>query len=413
MKRLDHKSEVTYAARQCVTSLYIHVPFCHGTCAYCDFFSVPDATKELVDSWYEGVFLELARISEESQRHRVEIRPLETVYFGGGTPSYLKPEIMADIIGRARALFHFSSHCDITLEANPESIVNECSSKYESIQTEIPRLWREAGINRVSFGLQSATDSLLKLAGRRHTVDQATQAVELADDAGIRDISIDLMTGLPTQSLDDIDKALELVRRLPINHVSSYALSLSKGTPFYDRWREAPDDFPDDDLERLMNTRLIEGLHSKGLRHYEISNFACSGAESKHNLVYWHADPYLAVGPAAASYMGGVRRCNPASFDQWLSNVRDHRNGPFGEATVEEIVDEQSARIETMILGLRLMEGVSHERFYQRHQVDYNDIFAKQLARLERERLIERLEDRICLSSKGLDFADVVAREFL
>ncbi len=413
MTQDDSRGEVTYAARRPVTSLYFHVPFCHGTCGYCDFFSVPCPDVELVSAWHEGVLSELGRIEGEASSHHVPLGPLETIYWGGGTPSYLDPDIISSILGRARSLFGFAPACDITLEANPESIVPASPAGSGNASGEAVLRWREAGVNRVSFGVQSATDALLRIAGRRHSAAQAVQAVCLAHEGGIRDISVDLMTGLPTQTMEDIEKALELVKQLPINHVSTYALSIAKGTPFYTRWRANPEQFPGDEAERQMNSRLTDGLRDLSFDHYEISNFARGGAVSEHNLVYWHADPYIAAGPAAASYTAGVRRCNPASIGSWLANVRDPAQGPFGEAIIEETVDEPSARVETMILGLRLMEGVSRERFCRRHGVDYDAIFGGELARLEGAGLIERHPDRVRLSGKGLDFADVAAREFL
>ncbi len=413
MTHLNEKDEVTYAARRSVTSLYIHVPFCHDKCGYCDFFSIAGADDDLVDAWHEGLRVELQRIVDEADDHGVVIEPLETIYFGGGTPSYLSSKIIASIIAHAKSLFGLKSCCDITLEANPESIAGDSTRGAGDRGRETARRWVDAGVNRVSFGMQSATDSLLNLAGRRHTLAQAVEAVRIAADAGFRDISVDLMTGLPSQTVEDIDYALRTIDQLPVNHVSSYALTVEEGTPFY-RFRSGfPALFPDDEAERRMNRRLTDGLLEFGFTHYELSNFALPGAESKHNLVYWNADPYLAAGPAAASYMGGIRRCNDASLERWLANVYDTAQGPYGHAIVEEVVDESAARIETMILGLRLLQGVSRARFRRRHNVDYDEVFGDRMAYLEERGLIERLDECVRLTEKGLDFADVVAREFL
>lgn len=413
MKYFQESSEVTYAAKRSVSSLYIHVPFCHDQCNYCDFYSIAKADDRLIHAWYQGIRLELQRIRDEAERHGVVIEPLETVYFGGGTPSFLSPIMIDSIIKYAASLFTLNDDCDITLEANPESIVGEVTCWDSDRGREVVWRWVEAGVNRISFGLQSATDSLLRLAGRRHTLAQAVEAVHIADDMGLRDISVDLMTGLPSQTIDDIEYALQVIAHLPINHVSSYALSVEKGTPFYRMRHDNPALFPDDNTERLMTHRLIDGLSELGFTHYEISNFARSCSESKHNIVYWNADPYLAVGPAAASYMGGIRRCNDASIERWLACVSDTNEGPYGRSTVEEVVDESAARIETMILGLRLLRGVSRSRFFRRHNIDYDEIFNDQMVYLEGKGLLERLERRVRLTAKGLDFADVVAREFL
>ncbi|MGI6508221.1 MAG: radical SAM family heme chaperone HemW [Saccharofermentanales bacterium] len=413
MIHVNEKSEVTYAARCSVTSLYVHVPFCHDKCGYCDFYSIAGAGDDLVDAWHEGIRTELQRIGEEAYDHGVMIEPLETIYFGGGTPSFLSPDIIASIIAHAKSLFMLKDCCDITLEANPESIAGDLMFGESDRGRETAHRWVEPGINRVSFGMQSATDSLLRLAGRRHTCAQAVEAVRIAADVGFRDISVDLMTGLPSQTVEDIEYALQTIAQLPVNHVSSYALTVEEGTPFYFFRNEHPARFPDDEAERLMNRRLTDGLLEFGFTHYELSNFALSGAESKHNLVYWNADPYLAAGPAAASYMGGIRRRNETSIERWLANVYDAAQGPYGQAIVEEVVDESAARVETMILGLRLMRGVSRSRFQLRHNIDYDDVFGDQMARLEERGLLERSDECVCLTAKGFDFADVVAREFL
>ena len=403
----------TYAAKRIVSSLYIHVPFCHSKCAYCDFFSIAGANDDLIAAWHDGIRHELFRIGEEAECHGVAVDPLKTIYFGGGTPSFLDSAIIESIITHAKTFFGLSDCCDITIEANPESMVGDLTRVDNKHGKEVAGRWVDAGVNRISFGLQSATDSLLRLARRRHTLEQAIEAVHSASDAGVRDISVDLMTGLPLQAVEDIDYALQTVARLPVNHVSSYALTVEEGTPFHRFQTEHPERFPDDDAERLMNRRLMEGLHELGFAHYELSNYAFPGAESKHNLVYWNADPYLAAGPAAASYMGGIRRRNQDSIERWLSNVRDAAQGPYGQAIVEEVVDEKAARVETMILGLRLLQGVSRSRFKCRHDIDCVDVFGEEIAYFEKRGFLECSEDAVRLSSRGLDFADLVVRAFL
>lgn len=405
--------EATYAARRRVASLYIHVPFCRGKCAYCDFFSVAGADDDLIGAWHDGVKHELRRIADEADRHGIVIDPLETLYFGGGTPSFLNPAVIQSITAHAASLFALHNDCDITLEANPESLAGDLTRAGGHRGGDVVTRWVEAGVNRVSFGFQSATDSLLRLAGRRHTFAQAVEALAIASEAGVRDLSIDLITGLPSQTVEDIDLALQVVAELPVNHVSGYALTVEEGTPFHRLRTECPEQFPDDEAERLMNNRLKDGLLKLGFEHYELSNYAFPGAESKHNLVYWNADPYLAAGPAAASYMGGIRRCNHASIKRWLSCVRDAAQGPYGQETVEEVVDERAARIETMILGLRLLQGVSRSRFKVRHGIDCLELFGEEVAHFEERGLLECSEHAVRLSSKGLDFADLVVRAFL
>lgn len=405
---LDNRIEggVTYASRQEVTSLYIHVPFCRGKCHYCDFYSQASPPAQVVHSWYQGVLLELDRLAGEAACHGVNLAPLETLYFGGGTPSFVSAELIAGLIDQARSLFDLAPSCDITLEANPESV--DGPDKGEALQ-----IWRQAGVNRLSFGLQSSSDTLLAAIGRRHTAQGAAFAIQAAWEAGFRHIAADLMTGLPGQTLADIEDSLAFVRALPIDHLSSYALTLAPETPFYALQKRQPASFPDDDLERDMTDLVRDRLLSWGFDHYEISNFAKPGAQSRHNRVYWLADSYLAAGPAAASYMGGVRRCNPPSLEAWLAQMEDPDQGPFGQARIEEVVDEEAARLETLVLGLRLLEGVSRPRFFDRHGLDYDLLFGDKLSFLEGEGLVHRDGRGVRLSRKGLDFADAVARELL
>lgn len=397
---------MTHAARQAVTSLYIHVPFCGRKCAYCDFYSLADAGPQWVDAWHSGILVELERLAAEAGGAGFRTAPLQTIYLGGGTPSSLEASLVASILDRTRQLFSRSPDCELTIEANPESLRG-------SQGRDLLLAWSEAGINRISLGLQAASDRLLRQIGRSHRVQDAVQAVNMAWEEGFRRLSLDMMTGLPDQTLKDVRETLDLILSLPVDHVSSYALTLASGTPLHALMERSPGRFPDDDLERRMTHEVKARLEASGFEHYEISNFARPGARSRHNSVYWQADPYLAAGPAAASYLGGVRRCNPASLEDWLRLVEDPGQGPLGLRTLEEAVDEEAARVETMILGLRLLEGVTFQRFRERHQVSMDACFGPALARLEEEGLIQRDPAGVRLSSKGLDFADKVWRALL
>ncbi len=397
---------MTHAARQPVTSLYIHVPFCRSKCYYCDFYSVTDPSGILIERWRRGVHRELERLAEEAPLHGVRTGPLQTIYFGGGTPSAIPPQLIGELIERAQSLFALDTPCDITLEANPETFKQEQGTKSLG---ELVAM----GVNRISFGLQSFSDQLLAAIGRRHRAKDGIAAIEAAAEAGFQQVALDLMTGLPGQTLQDIDETLKLAVSLPVSHVSCYALTIAEGTPFHSLYRSSPAMFPDDELERGMTRRVMASLRSHGFEHYEISNFAKPGARSRHNLTYWQAGPYLAVGPSAASYMGGIRRCNPSSLEDWLDQVEDAGEGPFGEISIEEKVHEASARVETMILGLRLLEGVTRSRFMERHGLDYDQVFGDRLRSLEARGLLSCEESRVRLTEKGLDFADLVSRELL
>lgn len=355
-------------------------------------------------TWYEGVRLELQRVANEANAHGVTIAPLETLYFGGGTPTVVPTTMIAGIIQEARTLFRLFPECEITVEANPETLLRPWSSAKEL---------KKAGVTRISIGAQSASDTSLSLAGRLHTVEDTKNAVMTAHDAGFDAISCDFITGLPDEMVTDIDEVLSMVNALPLNHVSVYALSIVSDTCFGELFRKNPERFPGDERERRMTHRLIAGLESSGFQHYEISNFAHPGAESRHNTVYWKADPYFAAGPSASSYLGGVRRTNPLSIDKWLHHLHAEEGGPFGAATIDEIVDEDAARIETVILGLRLLRGVSRAVFQERHGVPLDTLFSKTIESLIAKGLIHDDSEYIRLTLRGLDFADEVARAFL
>ena len=344
----------------------------------------------------------MTRLYDESFANDVVIKPLQTIYLGGGTPSFVPPSLIFSILEHARVLFSFADDCDITIEANPESIRQEALLH-----------WREAGINRISFGLQSSSDRLLRLIGRRHTAQDAQHAILSAERAGFSHIAVDLMTGLPDQTIQDVKESLDFIAKLPIDHLSSYALDIVPGTSFHAMWEEEPERFPSDEEEREMTQQVICRMNDLGFLHYEISNFAKPGAESRHNLSYWRGESYLGAGPSAASFMAGIRRKNPPSVTEWLQQVDRPDLGPYSDRTIEEIFDEQAARIETMILGLRIMEGGSFDHFYQRHGVHMDELFGDIFHKLEQQGLIKRDKRGVRLSKKGLDFADAGVREFL
>ena len=385
-----------------VSALYVHVPFCSGKCFYCDFYSMAGPDQEAIRCWHRGILWELSRLSQEAAVHGLIIHPLQTIYFGGGTPSFVPPHMIVSVIEHASDLFSLADNCDITLEGNPESVNKDALAT-----------WKKAGVNRLSVGLQTASDPLLKLIGRRHTAKEAKEAIVLAFETGFSHIAVDLMTGLPDQRLADVEATLAFIEKLPIDHVSSYALDIACRTPFHTMWEKTPWHFPDDEEERAMNALVIRQLKALGFHHYEISNFAKSGAESRHNLTYWHGDGYLGVGPSAASFMAGIRRKNPESLEAWLTLVHDHEQGPFGADTIEETIDEEAARVETMVLGLRLMEGVSFDAFYERHGLGMEECFGKTLRELEIQGLLVKDQGGVRLSEKGLDFADAAVRAFL
>lgn len=379
------------------TSVYIHVPFCRSRCTYCDFFTEvcpPDTWHK----WHEGLLKEIDLTKRLGSKAK-----LATVYFGGGTPSLVDAELIASILAKLKSRFDFADEVEITLEANPESVTSEKAA-----------IWQKAGINRVSLGLQSVDTGMLQLLGRPHTVDTFREAVAILRRAGIFNLSADLMFGLPTETFSMADQALDLLAELDIPHVSFYALSLEPGTPLYHQFKdkEASDD--EEKLERRIYWRIRERLEKQGLIVYEISNAGKRDAFSKHNLVYWQQKSYFGFGPAAASFVSSERRKNVADIDRWLEDIEcAHKDGSYTPSALEEVIDEEDAMKETMLLGLRLTDGVDLASFHARFGCSPKHVFSEEIRELEADGLLEEVSGRIRLTRHGIDFANIAFAAFI
>lgn len=293
--------------------LYIHVPFCHGKCPYCDFYSRPDSAGGM-DAYVSAVIDSLSPWREE-----LADRELATVYFGGGTPSLLGAERLGLILQAVRQGFSLASGAEITLEANPTHVDRPF---FEGV--------RRAGFNRLSMGLQSANQEELRFLGRAHSPQQAAQAVENARAGGFENISLDLMLGLPGGSREKLGRSIAFAASLGVEHISSYMLKVEPGTPFAARGVQVPDE--DDTAEQYLFA--VEELARRGYGQYEISNFARPGKESRHNLLYWRGEEYLGFGPGAHSFFEGRRFYYPRDLEGFLqgnSPVDDGPGGDFGE----------------------------------------------------------------------------------
>lgn len=392
----------TFASKQEVKSVYIHVPFCLSKCHYCDFYSEA-ASESRINQWHETILTEMRLNFSAALAGDFNKGSLETIYYGGGTPSIVPPSFYAEQLKYLDDLFGIAENAEITLEANP-GVISPLS------------LYRTAGFNRISFGFQSASDKLIQIMGRRTKAKAFIKDIFEAQKADFDRICADIMIGLPGQSLQDINETLDLIFSLPIGHVSYYSLTLSEGTPFWNRYAHNQELLPGEDLERKMYDLTLQRLSDEGIIPYEISNAARIGEESRHNQVYWLADSYMGLGPSAHSYLGGTRYGNPASLQQWsqLVNKPDSSNiRTCLPGHVEEIVDESSARAETMILGLRLLQGVEYDNFFHRHNIDLRLLYPRQIARLSERELIVQDDSGIRLTRLGLDLANQVFLEFI
>ena len=321
--------------------IYVHVPFCRSKCQYCDFYSLACKEDKLFDGYLDAVCDHIKEAGELAPGYQVD-----TIYFGGGTPTFFGADGMAIILTTIRRNFDVDNAAEITFEANPDSISDRL----------LHRL-RAEGFNRVSLGVQSDDDEMLKKLGRPHTYAQAVAAYQKIRKAGFKNVSIDLMYGLPGQDLMDWQETLDNVMRLMPEHISCYALKVEEGTPFYE-YRDMLN-LPDDDTQAEMYLTAVEALRSRGFRQYEISNFARKGLVSKHNMRYWTGGEYLGFGPAASSDFAGKRFTLKRDLQAYISGIRD--GGDIMEE-MEEIPMRERAG-EYLMLRLRTSQGIEEQEY--------------------------------------------------
>lgn len=372
--------------------LYIHIPFCATKCPYCD-FNTYQGILSLLPPYLEALHREIA-LWGEALGHPLAV----TLYLGGGTPSLLTPAQLRTLISTVRHNFSLPSDAEITAEANPDDITPEwCLGALE------------AGVNRLSIGVQSLDDRLLRVLGRRHTAAQALGAYTVARRAGFHNINLDLMFGLPYQSTEDWCHTLRQAVALEPEHLSAYCLTLEEGTPM-ERWvRQGHLPQPDPDLAADMFFWAEEFLATHGYHHYEISNWAKPGFLSRHNLIYWTGREYLGCGPGAHSYLGGVRFANLKNPQRYMHTIV-HETRPFpgltalpGWSAVEfsESLDFWTQIEEALMLGLRLVEGISWHDLEQRLSVDIKALLGTTLEELEELGLVETTPEGMRLTPRG------------
>lgn len=321
--------------------LYIHVPFCRSKCQYCDFYSLATKEDKLVDGYLDAVCDHIKEAGELAPNYKVD-----TIYFGGGTPTFFGADGLAVILTTIRRNFDVDNAAEITFEANPDSVSDRL----------LHRLKAE-GFNRVSLGIQSDDDDMLKKLGRPHTYAQAVTAYHRIRKAGFRNISIDLMYGLPGQDLMDWQETLDNVLRLNPEHVSCYALKIEEGTPFC-QIRENLN-LPEDDVQADMYLAAVETLRGRGFRQYEISNFCRKNMVSKHNMKYWTGGEYLGFGPSASSDFAGKRYTLTRDLQKYIAGIRD--GGDIIDDLQEIPLRERAG--EYLMLRLRTSQGIEREEY--------------------------------------------------
>ncbi len=368
--------------------LYIHIPFCRRKCCYCNFVSTADQSTETRLQF-------LASLEKEAANtfHRYGRLHFDTIYLGGGTPSLLTEREMTQLFDLLRAHFDFSPECETTCEMNPGDL-----------EENKLKVCRDLGINRVSLGAQAFQESLLKELGRTHTIKDIFEAVRLLSQTGITNISLDLMIRLPGQTVEDVAESIRYAISLGVSQVTVYDLEVHEKTVFGARQKRGELGLPNSDRHEEM-FRLVESyLTSAGYRHYELLSFAKRGFESKHNLIYWHNQEYLGLGPGAFSYLNGTRY-------QFAGDVGHYFKKCAADDWAPEVADRlttEQKETESLLTGLRLAEGVDLNNF----QI-IRGVIENELPELVANGLVERKESRIALTRRGRFLADNVISRFV
>ena len=380
-------------------SVYVHIPFCRAKCAYCDFNSY--AGQERLIPFYVDALLREAAFWARSDA--VDI--VDTLYVGGGTPSLLPASEVERLMAGLRAAFRFADNAELSIEANPESV-----------DETYLRALRDAGFNRLSLGVQSFDDAELRLLGRIHDARQALEAYAAARNAEFENVNIDLMLGLPGQSLAEWSRSLEQALSLAAEHLSLYALTLEEGTPLARRVDGGECEQPDADTQADMYAWSCDRLAAAGYEQYEISNWARPGHRCRHNLTYWRNEPYLGLGAGAHSRIGDRRFANepqPERYIQQAMSLEAKDPARLPQITSSERLDAATDMADSMILGLRLVEGVPFAGFRQRFGVDVDERYGREIAELTVLGLIEASDGHLRLTARGRLLGNEAFQRFL
>ena len=375
--------------------LYVHIPFCKQKCMYCDF----PAYQNLQD-YYETYVYALVQEMDlwVSEHPESKAKPIDTIYFGGGTPTELSIQQLQMIVDKIKSTFTITDDCHMTIESNP----GEVDIQY---LTKLVKL----GFNRISFGVQTFDDKALTMLHRSHNGEKAKQAVYEAKEAGFTDINIDLIYGLPRQSLEDIKRNLEIVKDLPINHISTYGLQVEVGTYLYHLVQKNLISIPNESIDESMYDTMMEGLKELGFERYEISNFAKDNSYSRHNLKYWHYVDYLGFGAGAHSFYDGIRRSNNRNVMPYIQSV-DRYTMPTIDT---ETITVERAQEDFCFLALRTKWGLDEQKFDDRFGVSVHNLFGNILEDLVTKGLLEYQNGSYHLSSEGAKHGNYVFSQFI
>ena len=372
--------------------LYVHIPFCMKKCGYCDFLSWCGTVEEK-EIYVQALLKEIESYREFAKGYRVS-----TVFFGGGSPSILEAEQTERILKKIQEIFELEKRPEITLEMNPGTVYRRKL-----------RCYQENGVNRLSIGLQSVNNEKLKLLGRIHTYEEFLESYELARQTGFDNISVDLISSIPGQKLEEWKEELSVLAALSPEHISVYQLILEEGTPFFEKYAEHPGALPEEEESREIYLWTGKFLKEQRYEQYEISNYAKPGRESRHNLKYWERGDYLGLGLGAASMVRNIRMSNTKDMNIYLERCGQ----PKTMREDVQFLEEARQMEEFMFLGLRKTRGVSRKEFRRTFGQELDMVYEKALHKCLENGMLKEHKDRIYLSQEGVLLSNLVLSEFL
>lgn len=372
--------------------LYLHIPFCVKKCDYCDFLSFP-AGPDSKRAYVKALVNEI-RATEE----KIRLRPVSSVFIGGGTPSILEPELMSQILSALKECFTLLPDVEFTIEANPGTLTRDKLQSYRSY-----------GINRLSLGLQSTFDEDLAMLGRIHTYAEFEESFRLAREAGFANINVDLISAIPGQTRASWMENLRRIADLEPEHISAYSLIIEEGTPFYDRYEHQELELPDEDAEYEMYEDTLRYLKSRGYEQYEISNYARPGYACRHNVGYWQRSDYLGLGLGASSLISGTRFSNTSSMQEYL----ELSETPAKLRRDQEVLTPSEEMEEFMFLGLRMTEGVSEKEFRHCFGMDLSEVYGTVLEQYRKSGHLIHEDDRWRFSREGIHVSNWILSDFI
>ena len=396
--------------------IYVHNPFCARKCPYCDFYSITD--HSCIEEFYKAAIKETELIGSVIT-DKTGTNPLtdadgkDTVYFGGGTPSVPDSHLIAELLGSVKKNFNISDDAEITIEVNPSSVREDKLEEY-----------LKAGFNRISLGVQSLHDDVLKTLGRLHDSKGAVDAIKKITAAGFTNVSADLITGVPGETLEGIKQDIKTFHELGVKHISTYSLSIEEGTPFFERYSKTLEDLVSPDDERKMYHGTREFLQSLGYETYEISNSALPGFKSIHNSSYWNSCEYFAIGAGAHGYLGDMRYGHKDDVISYINEMKDltskdykdfleGRKNDLVSLYAEEMLSKEDKMREVPFLRLRTTEGILLDEFFKMFGEEFENVFAMEVDDNIKKGLLERKERTLRLTRSGLDLANKVIEDFL